>query len=72
MLLERIHTCVWREQSFSKTVGDIRRERDAIWWETVKQVSTAKRKRENESLVHPRSGTQTNVHHLMPQVLGLH
>eukprot|EP00973_Karenia_brevis_P030761 4242058-Karenia_brevis.AAC.1 len=71
VLLEQCHANMWHERAYGKAAGEIRRERAAAWWEFFKNISAAKRKREDTSFVHPRTGPQLNIDDLMVSVWGI-
>ena len=48
VILEQFHTQLWHVHDFGKDADAIRRERDTTWWESVKDVTTLKRKREDK------------------------
>ena len=44
LVIERIYANVWKERGYREIAGQIRRERDAQWWEAMKTVAGKKEK----------------------------
>ena len=69
-LLEQIYANMWKEREYGEAATQIRRERDAQWWEAMKTVDCRKRKLEDGTLVHQRRGPQKNADDLKVAVWG--
>eukprot|EP00959_Pyramimonas_sp_CCMP1952_P084683 1771093-Pyramimonas_sp.AAC.1 len=68
--MERLFRHVWHERTVAKQLSSIRRDRDLDIWESVKDIPSNKRKR--EQLLHSKSGPQLQFSTLFARVWDVH